>query len=161
MMTFIKQYSENQQIDEIFRTDKEEIKSITKATFEKSSSIIEREPEFQTTQHPKYIKCFLAIYFGYLLNKILANTLVLVAERNQADSGSLSNKSIGYIVVVEKELLSNIIGDKENLGDIISTSGIVQRGNEQSKSLRIFTEGEGLLPVLQNEFHLDLPLKAY
>jgi hypothetical protein len=100
----------------------------------------------------KYIKTFLMIYFGYLNEMILNN----LSKKFSFEE----NRKIGYIFNIENRLLDEIFRSKEELNEILIASGIVKQGDE-SRKVRIFTHGEGLLPALQHRLHIDLPLKSY
>lgn len=80
---------------------------------------------------------------------------VLVGLPIYLDS-SKKDKKVGYVISVEKILLDNVIGSKEDFEDLIFSSGIIQK-NDLSKKLKILTRGEGLLPVLQKYWKLKLP----
>ncbi|KAI9274961.1 hypothetical protein EDC94DRAFT_591640, partial [Helicostylum pulchrum] len=67
---------------------------------------------------------------------------------------------IGYAISIEAMLLNNTIGTKNNLQDIIFASGLVPK-DDNSKKLRITTQGERILPAIQKSLKPELSLKSY
>ncbi|KAI9261335.1 hypothetical protein EDC94DRAFT_609894 [Helicostylum pulchrum] len=67
---------------------------------------------------------------------------------------------IGYATSIEAMLLNNTIGTKDSLQDIIFASGLVPK-DDDSKKLRITTQGERILPAIQKSLKLELSLKSY
>lgn len=90
-----------------------------------------------------------------LMYLVYIQETVLVGLPIYLDS-SKKDKKVGYVISVEKILLDNVIGSKEDFEDLIFSSGIIQN-NDLSKKLKIVTPGEGLLPVLQKYWKLKLP----
>ncbi|GAA5815457.1 hypothetical protein MFLAVUS_008968 [Mucor flavus] len=106
-----------------------------------------------STSRPKYIKAFIFMYVIYIKEEIL----------NKLPNHLLSDQTatkIGYAVSIEAMLLSNTIGTKDNLRDLIYASGLVPKDND-SKKIRITTQGERILPAIQKSLKLELPLKSY
>lgn len=159
-MSLIKKYANTtQHMDDLFKSHTVDITPIAKAAFEKIPSVKEKKSEKQTTQNPKYIQMFLILYFWYLNNKISA-----AIKEKQLHIGSTytQTNSVDYIALVEKQLLvDGIVDGKEVLRELMTFSGFVERGEDTAKRLRIITQGEGLLPVLQEKVYLDLGMKSY
>ncbi|GAA5812782.1 hypothetical protein MFLAVUS_006240 [Mucor flavus] len=106
-----------------------------------------------STNNPKYIKAFISMYIVYIKEEILNKLLDhLISDK--------LNTKIGYAVSIEAMLLNNTIGNKDNLRDIIFASGLVPKDND-SKKLRIITQGERILPAIQKSLKLEFPLKLY
>ncbi|GAA5815550.1 hypothetical protein MFLAVUS_009062 [Mucor flavus] len=106
-----------------------------------------------STNKPKYIKAFILMYMVYLKEEIL-NKLPYHLISDQLDA------KIGYAVSIEAMLLNDTIGTKDNLRDLIYASGLVPNDND-SKKLRITTQGERILPAIQKSLKLEFPLKSY
>ncbi|KAG2232454.1 hypothetical protein INT48_005171 [Thamnidium elegans] len=75
-------------------------------------------------------------------------------------AGGNVNIKIGYAITVEKMLLQRLLVTEDELRDMIYASSLVQE-NDDLKKLRITTQGEGLLPVIQQSFKLQFPLKSF
>ncbi|KAG2236214.1 hypothetical protein INT48_008574 [Thamnidium elegans] len=105
-----------------------------------------------STQQQVYIKAFVLIYMIYL-NVIISGKTLKIAEGND-------NIKTGYAITVEKMLLQKVLVTEDELRDIIYASNLVQE-NDDSKKLRITTQGEGLLPVIQQSFKLQFPIKSF
>ncbi|KAI9259793.1 hypothetical protein EDC94DRAFT_612107 [Helicostylum pulchrum] len=67
---------------------------------------------------------------------------------------------IGYAISIEAMLLNNTIGTRNSLQDIIYASGLVPKVDD-SKKLRITTQGERILPAIQKSLKLEFSLKSY
>ncbi|GAA5815403.1 hypothetical protein MFLAVUS_008911 [Mucor flavus] len=106
-----------------------------------------------STSRPKYIKAFIFMYIIYIKEEIL-NKLP-----DQQTSDHMDTK-IGYAVSIEAMLLNNTIGNKDNLRDIIFASGLVSKDND-SKKLRITTQGERILTAIQKSLRLEFSLRSY
>ncbi|GAA5808415.1 hypothetical protein MFLAVUS_001806 [Mucor flavus] len=78
-----------------------------------------------STNKPKYTNASILTYMVYIKKEIL-NTLPDHLISDQSDT------KIGYAASIEAMLLSNTIGHKDNLRDIIFTSGLVPE-NDKSK----------------------------
>ncbi|KAG2235812.1 hypothetical protein INT48_003924 [Thamnidium elegans] len=104
------------------------------------------------TQQQVYIKAFVFIYMIYIN--------VIVSRKTLKITGGNDNKKIGYAITVEKMLLQRLLVTEDELRDIIYASNLVQE-NDSYKKLRITTQGEGLLPVIQQSFKLQFPLKSF
>lgn len=86
----------------------------------------------------------------YIKESISSNLPVRLTAGND-------NINIGYVVSIEMILLDNIIGTKDDLRDIIYTSGLTH-SEDNSKKLRIITQGEGYLPTIKEKLKLKLQL---
>ncbi|GAA5812679.1 hypothetical protein MFLAVUS_006136 [Mucor flavus] len=72
--------------------------------------------------------------------------------------GGPDQKSLPFFE--EKMLLDNVIGTKKDFENIIFASGLVHKDDE-FKKLRIITQGEELLPFIQQSLKLEFSLKSY
>lgn len=106
-----------------------------------------------STQDPKYIEAFMLLYFGYINEIVLSG---LYTEQPNVDN---TRTRIGYLVSMEKRLLNSIVGTKKHLKELVFESGLV-KNNDEYKKLRIITQGEGLLPAIQKQIKLELPIKS-
>ncbi|GAA5800281.1 hypothetical protein HPULCUR_005707 [Helicostylum pulchrum] len=106
-----------------------------------------------STYKPKYINAFVLMYMIYIKEEIL-NKLPDHLISDHTDT------KIGYAISIEAMLLNNTIGTKDSLQDIIYASGLVPKDND-SKKLRITTQGERILPAIQKSLKLELSLKSY
>ncbi|KAI9258435.1 hypothetical protein EDC94DRAFT_675763 [Helicostylum pulchrum] len=106
-----------------------------------------------SSNKPEYIKAFVLMYMIYIKEEIL-NKLPdhLISDH--------TDMKIGYAISIEAILLNNTIGTKDSLQDIIFASGLVPKDND-SKKLRITTQGERILPAIQKSLKLELSLKSY
>ncbi|GAA5800341.1 hypothetical protein HPULCUR_005768 [Helicostylum pulchrum] len=102
---------------------------------------------------PEYIYAFVLMYMIYIKEEIL-NKLPDHLISDQMDM------KIGYAISIEAMLLNNTIGTKDSLQDIIFSSGLVPK-DDDSKKLRITTQGERILPAIQKTLELELSLKSY
>lgn len=102
-------------------------------------------------QQEKYIKVFLIVYLGYL------NELVTVKLVDRF--GDLGSRKIGFVLSLEKKLIDEF-GTKKDFRELLFASGFLLKYNSSIK-VQINTQGEGLLPVLSQRLHLELPLKSY
>lgn len=118
--------------------------------FSKSTSADE---ECVLLRQSKYIDLFLIIYLGYI-NELTRRQL---NEKNGPDWG---NDKIGYIISIEKSLLDNIIGFEETRKKLLIGSGIIQKTDERRKA-RIFTQGEGILPMIELKTGTHPGLRSY
>lgn len=108
-------------------------------------------PEYKLQTHQnKYIKSFLVIYFGYL-NQLIQEQLKSVI--------GYENKKIGYVLFFERHL-DSVIGDRNKKKELFIASGLFQK-QVKSKKIKILGQGEGILPIMQQELEIDLPLKSY
>lgn len=117
-----------------------------------NKSSFENEPLVSTRQQ-KYIKQFILMYLLYI-NQIISSKL-----STGLNFIATMDTKIGYIVSIEKMLLDRIIGTKAESKRLILTSGLFQE--DDLKKLKIITQGEGLLPVIQNFWKLEFPIKTY
>ncbi|GAA5815425.1 hypothetical protein MFLAVUS_008933 [Mucor flavus] len=106
-----------------------------------------------STNNPKYIKAFILMYMVYIKGEIL-NELPDHLIFDKLDT------KIGYAVSIEAMLLNNTMGTKDNLRELIYASGLVPKDND-SKKLRITTQGERILPAIQKSLRLEFPLRSY
>ncbi|KAG2235836.1 hypothetical protein INT48_003948 [Thamnidium elegans] len=105
-----------------------------------------------STQQQVYIKVFVLIYMIYIN--------VIVSRKTPKITGGNDNIKTGYAITIEKTLLQRLLVTEDELRDIIYASNLVQE-NDSYKKLRITTQGEGLLPVIQQSFKLSFPLKSF
>ncbi|KAG2234213.1 hypothetical protein INT48_001932 [Thamnidium elegans] len=103
-------------------------------------------------QQQIYIKAFILIYMTYIN--------VIVSRKTPKIAGGNENIKTGYAITIEKALLQRLLVTEDELRDMIYTSNLVQE-NDSYKKLRITTQGEGLLPVIQQSFKLQFPLKSF
>ncbi|GAA5800177.1 hypothetical protein HPULCUR_005602 [Helicostylum pulchrum] len=123
-----------------------EMKAILNKEISKGETLI-------STYKPKYINAFVLMYMIYIKEEIL-NKLPdhLISEH--------TNTKIGYAISIEAMLLKNTIGTKDSLQGIIFASGLVPKVDD-SKKLRITTQGERILPAIQKSLKLEFSLKSY
>lgn len=105
------------------------------------------------TRQTHYIRAFLITYLFYI-NALISNGIPNSLSTDNTDL------KIGYIISIEKLLLYNTFSSKKEFIKRIFESGIV-RADDLSKKLRIITQGEGLLPVIQKYTQLKFPIKTY
>ncbi|KAI8047204.1 hypothetical protein BDF21DRAFT_211027 [Thamnidium elegans] len=103
-------------------------------------------------QQQVYIKAFVLIYMIYI-NVIVSRKTLKISRDNDY-------MKIGYAVTIEKTLLQKLLITENDLRDIIYASNLVQE-NDSYKKLRITTQGEELLPVIQQSFKLRFPLRSF
>ncbi|KAI8047280.1 hypothetical protein BDF21DRAFT_210785 [Thamnidium elegans] len=103
-------------------------------------------------QQQVYIKAFVLIYMIYI-NVIVSRKTLKISRDNDY-------MKIGYAVTIEKALLQKLLITENDLRDIIYASNLVQE-NDSYKKLRITTQGEELLPVIQQSFKLRFPLRSF
>ncbi|KAI8078618.1 hypothetical protein BDF21DRAFT_494319 [Thamnidium elegans] len=103
-------------------------------------------------QQQVFIKAFIMIYMIYIKN-IISNKLKTIASLN-------FDIKIGYAISIENMVLNYLFGSKEELQDIIYTSGLLQKDDKSSK-LRIMTQEEALLPIIQQSLKLPLTLRYF
>ncbi|GAA5806592.1 hypothetical protein HPULCUR_012132 [Helicostylum pulchrum] len=106
-----------------------------------------------STYKPKYINAFVLMYMIYIKEEIL-NKLPdhLISDH--------TDMKIGYAISIEAMLLNNTIGTKDSFRDIIFASGLVPK-DDDSKKLRITTQGEKILPAIQKSLKPEFSLKSY
>lgn len=104
-------------------------------------------------QQSKYIKVFFVMYLAYV-NEVIEKGLPDII------SGIYGDLKIGHLISVEKKLLDNVIGTKEEFKEMIFASGLVKH-DDNWKKLKIITQGEGSLPLLQQSSKSLLPLKSH
>ncbi|KAI8047277.1 hypothetical protein BDF21DRAFT_210688 [Thamnidium elegans] len=103
-------------------------------------------------QQQVYIKAFVLIYMIYI-NEIVSRKMPKIAGGNV-------NIKTGYAFTIEKALLQRLRVTEDELRDMIYASNLVQK-NGSYKKLRVTTQGQGLLPVIQQSFKLQFPLKSF
>ncbi|KAI8067283.1 hypothetical protein BDF21DRAFT_454676 [Thamnidium elegans] len=103
-------------------------------------------------QQQVYIEAFVLIYMIYI-NVIVSRKMPKIAGGNE-------NIKTGYAFTIEKTLLQRLLITGDELRDMIYASNLVQE-NDCYKKLRITTQGEGLLPVIQQSLKLPFPLKSF
>jgi hypothetical protein len=109
-------------------------------------------------QQGNLVKKFLNVYFRCLNEKILVG--ILHKAHQQLESTYVKASQEGYLLIVEKKVLDEVMGGKEELEDLMVTSGILGKG-DNSPQMQIVTQGEGLLSILQENHNINLPLKTY
>ncbi|KAI8067257.1 hypothetical protein BDF21DRAFT_112036 [Thamnidium elegans] len=105
-----------------------------------------------STQQQVYIKAFVLIYMIYIN--------LIVSRKTPKITGGNENIKTGYAITIEKAFLQRLLLTEDKLRDIIYASNLVQE-NDSYKKLRITTQGEGLLPVIQQSFKLQFSLKSF
>ncbi|KAG2233261.1 hypothetical protein INT48_001710 [Thamnidium elegans] len=103
-------------------------------------------------QQQVYIKAFVLIYMIYIN--------VIVSRKTLKITGDNDDIKTGYAITVEKMLLQKLLVTEDELRDMIYASNLIQE-NDSYKKLRITTQGQGLLPVIQQSFKLSFPLKSF
>ncbi|KAG2233245.1 hypothetical protein INT48_001694 [Thamnidium elegans] len=103
-------------------------------------------------QQQVYIKAFVLIYMIYI-NEIVSRKMPKIAGGNV-------NIKTGYAFTIEKALLQRLRVTEDELRDMIYASNLVQK-NGSYKKLRVTTQGEGPLPVIQQSLKLQLPLRSF
>ncbi|KAI8056478.1 hypothetical protein BDF21DRAFT_430903 [Thamnidium elegans] len=104
-------------------------------------------------RQPNYIKVFLVMYLSYI-NRVILNSIPDHLRFENTDA------KVGYVVSIEKTLLNNLIGTKENAKELVFASGMMGDDN-RSKKLKIITQGEELVSLIQQALKLELSLKSY
>lgn len=105
-----------------------------------------------STQQSVYIKAFIFIYMIYLKD-IVSSKLLNVTGHNV-------DMKIGYSITIENMLLINLFGTKEDFEDVIYASGLLRK-DDDCKKLRVITQGEGILPAIQQCWKLQFPVKSF
>lgn len=105
-----------------------------------------------STQQSVYIKAFIFIYMIYL--KDIVSSKILNVTGHNVDI------KIGYSITIENMLLTNLFGTKEDFEDVIYASGLLRK-DDDCKKLRVITLGEGILPVIQQCWKLQFPVKSF
>ncbi|KAG2235754.1 hypothetical protein INT48_009169 [Thamnidium elegans] len=103
---------------------------------------------FISTTQRKYHEAFVLMYIAYIKELISAKLPAHLKSNT-------SVTKVGYFVILEK-----MLSIQRDLQSTIYTSGLVQKSDDFTK-LRIITQGERLLPVIQQSFRLDFPLKCF
>lgn len=124
------------------------------AIFDKNVAAATSKDEMVETQQQKYVKAFLVMYLGYV-NEIVLNYLI-----QHFGCDIARDTKIGYAICIEKLLLNTVVGSKKDLRELLFASSLLLR-EEHNKKAQIIVQGEGLLPVLENNLRLDLKLKSY
>lgn len=101
----------------------------------------------------EYIHLFLMMYLGYI-NKLVTSQL------DESFGNDWREKNTGYIISAEGILMDDLIGTKKNMQDLLFGSGILHKTDEFRKA-RIVTQGEVILPAIQQKLGLILDLKSY
>ncbi|KAI8079242.1 hypothetical protein BDF21DRAFT_37906 [Thamnidium elegans] len=109
--------------------------------------------ELVSIKQRKYIKAFLLMYVIYIKE-------VIMKRLSNDSSFDNVNMKIGYAVSIEKILLDNLVGTKEDFRELIYRSGLIKK-DDSSKKLRVNTQGEGVLHAIQQSLGLEFPLKSY
>ncbi|KAI8068756.1 hypothetical protein BDF21DRAFT_425466 [Thamnidium elegans] len=134
------------------RTYKDYIKkSMFKKVGLNQKSLSFSEGTLVSIKQRKYIKAFLGMYMVYL-KEIVSSKLPVHLQ--------YEGMKTGFAVSIEKMVLDNVIGTRKDFEKIVFESGLVQKDDEFQK-LRIITQGEGLLPFIQQSLKLGFPLKSY
>ncbi|KAI8087077.1 hypothetical protein BDF21DRAFT_413689 [Thamnidium elegans] len=138
------------QIKSFLRTYKNYIKDtilnreeISTPTYETSISIKQK----------KFINAFMLMYMIYI-KELICSSLPSLLELDNTEI------KIGYAISIENILLDKIIGSKENLQNIVYTSGLIKE-NDNSRKLRIIKQGERLLPVIKKLLGVNLPINSF
>ncbi|KAI9254786.1 hypothetical protein EDC94DRAFT_618433 [Helicostylum pulchrum] len=144
--------------DEYFFTQRNQRKDyltfIIERLLDADSSV---EKKLTNTRQQKYIRTFLLIYLSHL-NEVILNVKSIVDNSN--GKPQVGNPNIGYVISVEKMLLDNLAGTKENFKEIVFASGVV-RETDRTKKLKVITRGEELSVLLQQASGFELSCKTY
>lgn len=106
------------------------------------------------THQPGYVFIIIIICF-YCLNTLIKK------ELDSNFGNEWNDKNIGYAVSVNKNVLDNVLGSKQNLNELLYASGLVEKKNENRKA-HIATYGEDILPALQYKLkYLEFKMKSY
>ncbi|KAI8087074.1 hypothetical protein BDF21DRAFT_413683 [Thamnidium elegans] len=100
----------------------------------------------------EYRNKYLLLYLAHI------NDIISSGWPKDLDSND-KNLKVGYTVSIEKIMLDNLVGRKQDFEELIHTSGLVTK-NEEFKKLIVVTKGEGVLPVIQRYLKLDFPLRS-
>lgn len=159
LISFMKKYLDRPAKD-FFSILKEELLPINaKVLFVKKTSIGDKHDYLQISRQPELIKTFLIIYFGYLKETIFDRLLSLMEERFKFLH--FQDNIIGYTIHAEKRFLDDVVGSKQELEEMVIAGGILGFKEYNPRRTLIFSQGEGLLPILQKKFKLSLALKSY
>ncbi|KAG2209182.1 hypothetical protein INT47_005474 [Mucor saturninus] len=104
-------------------------------------------------QQNKYKQLFLLMYFAYLDKTV-------TEQATQCFGNGWTKHNVGTTLSVEKRVLDEIIGSRKTLQKILVGSGMLQK-DEKNKKTVIITQGEGLLPAIQEHIGLNLALKSH
>ncbi|KAG2211006.1 hypothetical protein INT47_000166 [Mucor saturninus] len=75
--------------------------------------------------------------------------------------GNWIQKNVAYAISVDKWLLDNMFGTKEDLTELLFASGILQRNNNRRKA-QIITRGEEILPAIEQKLtDFNFKMKSY
>lgn len=99
------------------------------------------------------IHLFLVMYLRYINDSV-------TKKLNKYYQSDWLDKNVGYILSVEKMLLDDVFDSKNYLQQILFESGMLQETN-QSRKARIVTQGEGILPIIQESLALPMSLRSY
>lgn len=101
-----------------------------------------------STQQQIYIQTFVSIYWIYI-NEIVSKITALYDDTK-----------IGYAINIKNMLLKRLFGTEDDLRNIIYASNLIKK-DDSSRKLRIATQGEGLLSIIQQPFKLQFLLKSF
>lgn len=108
---------------------------------------------FVLLRQSKYNRCFLIIYLGHLDE-------LITGQLYERFGPNWKENKIGYVISIEKILLDNVIGSKEVQQELVIGSGILQESDKYRK-VRIVTQGEGILPIIQQKTGSNVGLRSY
>ncbi|KAI8047202.1 hypothetical protein BDF21DRAFT_457392 [Thamnidium elegans] len=86
--------------------------------------------------------------------------MISTQQKTPKITGGNVNIKTGYALTVEKMLFQKLLVTEDELRDMIYASNLVQE-DDSYKKLRITTQGEGLLPVIQQSFKLQFPPRSF
>ncbi|KAG2231931.1 hypothetical protein INT48_001445 [Thamnidium elegans] len=128
------------------------------------------DKEVCSNKREMYIKKTIQRYRDYAKefitgrNLLVKKELVSIKQRKYIKAFLLIfdnvNMKIGYAVSIEKILLDNLVGTKEDFRELIYRSGLIKK-DDSSKKLRVNIQGEGVLHAIQQSLGLEFPLKSY
>ncbi|KAI7876157.1 uncharacterized protein EV154DRAFT_68438 [Mucor mucedo] len=100
-------------------------------------------------------KLFLVVSYLFYLNTLIKKRLDMSAK------GKWIQKNLAYAISVDKWLLDNMFGTKEDLTELLFASGILQRNNHRRKA-QIITRGEEILPAIEQKLtDFNFKMKSY
>ncbi|KAI9271103.1 hypothetical protein EDC94DRAFT_303382 [Helicostylum pulchrum] len=104
-----------------------------------------------STQQQVYIRKFVLIYLIHIDE--------IVTRKLQVITGNNDDMKIGYDITVEKMLLKKLSVTEDDLRDMMYGISFVRKDDSCTK-LRITTQGERLLPLIQKSLNLQFPLRS-
>ncbi|KAI7890044.1 uncharacterized protein EV154DRAFT_512752 [Mucor mucedo] len=108
----------------------------------------------ETVRQASYILLFKIMYLRYI-NQLIEENL------NANFKNDWVNKNIAYNVSIDKNVLDNVFGSKEDLNELFYASGILRKEDQHRKVL-FSTYGEEIFPTIQQKLpDLKFKMKMY